>query len=240
MDISPILRHERIALSFSGGKDSLAVAHLLRPHWDRITFYHLDAGDLLPEVAEIVSEMEAMAPRFVRVETDSRAWSEANGLPSDLVPHTGTQAGMLVGGRQRIVGRYDCCGQNLWLPMLQRMVEDKITLVIRGTKRCDLAKLPAGNGPSDLFEIWLPIIDWSHDDVFAYLRSVGAPICRVYQHVVNSPECATCSAWTSESRASYLAQFHPGLHAEYARKLRAVAGEVAPVYAQMHLEIEAL
>ena len=44
----------KTALQFSGGKDSLACIHLMRSHWDTLTVYHVDTGDLLPEVREIV------------------------------------------------------------------------------------------------------------------------------------------------------------------------------------------
>lgn len=238
--ISPsiLAPHKNIALQFSGGKDSLAVAHMLRDYWHRLTFYHVDAGDLLPEVREIVDGMERQVPRFVRIASDSRAWAAINGQPSDLIPYTGTAPGMLMGGKTRISGRYDCCGHNLWVPMHARMVADGITLVIRGTKRCDMARLPATTGDNSMgYELWLPIEDWSHDDVFAYLREVGAPICRIYDDKVNAPECATCPAWWNEGRGAYLKKHHPALFALYAGRLRLVAKEVIPVWQTLVTEM---
>jgi phosphoadenosine phosphosulfate reductase len=239
--IPPLPEGGNIALQFSGGKDSLAVAYLLRPYWDRITLYHVDAGDLLPEVREIVDSVEAMVPRFVRIASDSKAWATVNGLPSDLVPCTGTLPGVLMGGKTRISARYECCGHNLWIPMHARMVADGVTLAIRGTKTCDMAKLPAVSGDQTLgYELWLPLQDWSHADVFAYLREVGAPICRVYENNVNAPECATCSAWWSEGRAGYLAKYHPDLSAAYQAKLGMVAREVFPMVASLNAELGAV
>lgn len=239
IDPSPVLApHRNIALQFSGGKDSLAVAYMLRPFWDRLTFYHLDAGDLLPEVREVVDGMAARVPNFVRVESDSKAWAEVHGQPSDLTPYTGTPPAMLMGGKTRISGRWDCCGHNRWIPMHQRLAADGVTLVIRGTKRCDMAKLPAATGDTSMgYELWLPIEDWSHDDVFAYLREVGAPLAKVYSHKVNAPECATCPAWWNEGRAAYLKVHHPHLFAAYARRLRTVLAEVAPVFDTLLTEI---
>jgi len=236
--ISPLPLHGNIALQFSGGKDSLALVHLFRNDWDRITVYHVDTGDLLPEVREIVDDVAAMVPRFVRISSDSRAWGAIHGLPSDLVPCTGTPPAILMGSPTRISGRYECCGHNLWLPMHARMVADGVTLAIRGTKRCDMAKLPAVSGDQTLgYELRLPIEDWSHDDVFAYLREVGAPICRVYESNVNAPECATCPAWWSEGRGAYLAKYHPDLHAAYRAKLAIVGAEIAPLYADLQREV---
>ncbi len=226
-------------MQFSGGKDSLACVHLLREHWDEITLYHVDTGDLLPEIREIVDHVEAMVPRFVRTRSDSAGWMQANGLPSDLVPTTSTAMGLMIGAsQQRIVDRFDCCLQNLWLPMHEPMAADGITLVIRGTKRADLTKLPAENGPSGWgYDLWLPLLDWSHADVFAYLREVGAPICRVYENHFNAPECATCPAWWSEKRARYLKRHHPALYGAYRAKLERVSRETTPHWLALQEEL---
>lgn len=228
--MTPLDRHGAGALHFSGGKDSLALVYLLRPQWDKLTLYHLDAGDLLPEVREIVASVEAMVPRFVRVNTDSSKWMTAHGLPSDLVPTSSSAMGLMIGASTLpIVDRFTCCISNIMAPMHRRMLEDGHRLVIRGTKRADLARMPHENGDTGGgYELWLPLLDWSHDDVFAYLHSVDAPICRVYEHKVQSPECATCPAWWSEGRTAYLRKHHPELFEAYRRKLAAVAAEIAP------------
>jgi 3'-phosphoadenosine 5'-phosphosulfate sulfotransferase (PAPS reductase)/FAD synthetase len=228
-----------IALQFSGGKDSLALVHLLRPHWDRLTLYHVDTGDLLPEVREIVDSVEAMVPSFIRIERDSRGWMERFGLPSDLVPTNCTPAGVMIGiGHRRIVDRFDCCASNIMAPMHERMVADGVKLVTRGTKRADFPRLPAPDGPTGMgYDLWQPLLEWSDADVFSYLREVGAPICRVYENGVQSPECATCPAWWSEGRASYLAKHHPDLNAAYQAKLKLVAAEVAPLWAHLQREV---
>jgi len=231
--------HKNIALQFSGGKDSLALVHLLRPHWDRLTFYHVDTGDLLPEVREIVDSVEAMVPRFVRIETRPADWQQRFGMPSDLVPSSCTPLGVKIGmSDQRLIDRFECCAFNIMVPMHEAALKDGCTLVIRGTKRADMKRLPAENGPTGLgYDLWLPLLEWSDDDVFAYLREVGAPICRVYENGAQSPECATCPAWWSEGRSSYLGKYHPELHAAYQAKLALVAAEVAPMWANLQREV---
>ena len=236
---NPLSNHKNVAFQFSGGKDSLALVHVLRPHWDRLTLYHVDTGDLLPEVREIVDGVEAMVPSFVRIETQAADWNERFGLPSDLVPSSCTPLGVKIGmSDRRLVDRFECCAFNIMVPMHNAALKDGCTLVIRGTKRADMKRLPAEDGPTGLgYDLWLPLLDWSDADVFAYLREVGAPICRVYENGVQSPECATCPAWWSEGRAAYLAKHHPDLSETYRAKLEVVAAEVAPLWAHLQREI---
>ncbi len=230
--------HKNVALHFSGGKDSLAVTYLLREVWPRITLYHVDTGDLLPEVREIVDGVEAMVPRFVRINTDAMKFVDEVGLPSDLVPTSCTPGGLLLGlGSRRIIDRFDCCASNIMMPLHQRMVADGITLVIRGTKRADTPRMAhSGGDTGEGYDLWLPLIDWSHDEVFAYLRKAGAPICRVYEHKVNAPECARCTAWWGEGRAAYLGKYHPALYADYQARLAIVAREIAPHLQTLQVE----
>src|SRR6185437_3691241 len=88
IDLSPLNHHEKIALSFSGGKDSLACLYLLRDHLHRLTVYHVDTGDLMPETQGIVSQVEAMCPNFVRIHSDARGRIAEYGYPTDLLPHS--------------------------------------------------------------------------------------------------------------------------------------------------------
>ena len=239
IDTSVLDRHEKIACSFSGGKDSLACVYLLRPFKDRITIYHMDTGDLLPEVHEIVEHVKGFWPRFVHIQGDVNGWIKSNGYPTDLLPHTAHTLGQMMGEPDHILlPRYDCCFANLMWPTYQRIKDDGNTLIIRGTKAADMRKLPTHSGEiKDGVEIYLPLNGWSHQDVFNYLRSVGAPISRVYDHVTNSPECARCSAWWGEKRASYLRQFHPALHKDYMDRLRIVATELAKPLANLNREL---
>lgn len=228
IDLAVLDRHAKTALSFSGGKDSLAVVYLLRGRLDQLTIYHLDTGDLLPETRAIVAHVRTMAPDFVHIQGDIEGFVHANGLPSDLVPHTAHPVGRMMGEAVTpLIARYDCCWHNLMNPIYQRIIADGNTLMIRGTKQVDMRALPVASGDhADGLEFLYPLQSWSNDEVFAYLREVGAPISRIYDHVVNSPECARCTAWWSEQRAAYLRQYHPALYEDYKHRLVLVAQEL--------------
>lgn len=243
IDLSPFARHEHVALAFSGGKDSLAVVWLLRAAGvlDRVVFYHLSTGDLLPEIEETVVAVRAIAPRWVEIRTDARAWRAEHGNPSDLVPHSSHDVGRAMGEGRRLSSRYECCSQNLMLPFWERVRADGNTLLIRGTKACDMRRLPCESGEVvDGVELWLPLRDWSHADVLAYLRAEGAPLSSVYDRMTNAPECATCTAWWSEGRAAYLRERHPALFVEYAEGMASVMEEVGPVAEKLAAELREL
>lgn len=227
IDLVPLLRHYRIALSFSGGKDSLAVVYLLREYLPRIVIYHLDTGDLLPEMREIVAHVKAFAPNFVHIQGDVDGFIAEHGLPTDLLPHSAHTIGQEMQEGPRLIARYDCCYKNLMLPIYERIRSDNNTLLIRGTKAVDMARLPVASGQTvDGMELWYPLQGWTHAEVFDYLRRAGAPLARVYDYVTNSPECARCSAWWGEGRDAYLREFHPALWRAYRERLGIVADAI--------------
>lgn len=242
IDLAPLERHSKIALNFSGGKDSLACIYLLRDHLHRITVYHNDTGDLLPEVMETVEQTKAMCPNFAHIRGDVLAWQREHGLPSDLVPYSASELGRMVGQeRTRIVPRYDCCYANLMRPLWERVVADGNTLVIRGTKRVDFPTLPVVDREvRDGVEFMYPLQEWSHAEVFEYLRREGAPISRIYEEGLQAPECSRCTAWLNVGQAAYLKRHHPERLAQYRDRLHAVFREVEPMLKDMASELQEL
>lgn len=237
-----LARHERVGLSFSGGKDSLACLYMLRPHLDRVTVYHVDTGELLPEVLAVVAHAKTLAPNFVHVSTDARGWIAQNGLPTDLLPFSSHTIGRLAGQESvRLAPRYDCCWANIMEPAYRAMRAGGVTLIVRGTRRDDMPRLPVVSGDVvDGVEYAYPLQDWSAEQVLAYLRAEGAPIARLYDHQHQAPDCATCPAWMSERRATYLRAHHPALFAEYRERVAAVVGEIAPALSGILAEVKEL
>jgi 3'-phosphoadenosine 5'-phosphosulfate sulfotransferase (PAPS reductase)/FAD synthetase len=224
-----LAKHEKVCIAYSGGKDSLACVHLLRDYLDGITIYHNELDDVLPETRESVAVVEAFAPHFVRIMTPVSAFIARHGLPSDLLPHASHPLGQEMGESiHRLVWRYDCCSLNLMKPLMDRVLADGNTLMIRGVKTCDMQRLPAKDGDvQNGIEVFHPIEDWSDADVFAYLRAVGAAVPRFYDYTSQGIDCARCSAWLSEGRGAYLRQFHPDLYRDYRARLQVVAEEIA-------------
>lgn len=235
-----INQHERIALQFSGGKDSLACLYLLREHWDKITVYWLDTGDAFPEALEVIERVKEVVPRFVRVPSSSRAVIEQFGLPTDLVPASCTPMGIEAsGGGVLMQDKFSCCLRTMMIPMHQRMLADGITLIIRGQKNADTYKgwLRSGDIEGGM-QCLFPLQDWTDEQVHQYLEAQGIEAPAFYQRGMRSmPDCMTCSGWWDEGRAAYLKEHHPLHYQEYQSRLNTISDAVGGHIAAFNREV---
>lgn len=233
-------RHERIALQVSGGRDSLACLYLMRPYWDRLTVYWVNTGAAFPETVAIMGQVRAMVPHFVEINGDQPGVISRCGIPSDIVPASHTPIGILAEGEQRVMiqDRYSCCANVVMIPLHQRMVEDGITLVIRGQKAADKLKAPIKSGAVDLgIEYLFPIEGWSSRQVTAYLQSQGAPIPRFYEMLDGAPDCMTCSAYWENGVAPYLKRYHHDAYQEVQHRLDIIKLATADSIANFNNEV---
>lgn len=236
-----IKRHDRIAFQFSGGRDSLAALYLLRPYWSKIAVYWCNPGDPFPETTDLMELVRAEVPRFVEIAGRQPQVIEQLGIPSDIVPATRTQLGVMVEGKPAplIQDRYSCCAMSMMVPTHERMIQDGITLIIRGQKNADKFKSPARSGALiDGFEMLFPIEDWTASDVMDYLRVNRLPIPRFYSMLNAMPDCMTCSAWWEEGVTKYLKAYHPEAHAEVQRRLDSINEAVREHIAAFNTEVE--
>lgn len=220
--------HERIALQFSGGRDSLAVLHLMQPWWPRMTVYHLDTGDQYPETRFIADWARQRVPLAV-IRTDVAAWRDEHGWPSDVVPASGTPLGQKVDGAGvRVSGRYECCWRNLMWPMHERMVRDGITLIVRGQRNDEYATPPLRSGDWDGgMQVLYPIEDWTADDVNAYCRANSLPLAPWYEEGIRrGPECLHCTAWWDDGRLPYVRRHHPAAYGQVMFQLKRIGDAV--------------
>ena len=237
MDWSALDRHAgRVAVYFSGGKDSTAVLWMLRQAGllDRVTAYHGTTLDLFPEMVAHVDTVRAWCPNFVTVESDARAWARQHGDPSDLVPHSSHQIGQGMAEGGKLSSRYDCCVSNLMQPVHDRVTADGNTLAIRGTRRDDMKRLPMASGENiGGLELLLPLEGWTEAQVFDFIAENNIPIPSFYSHFRQGPECMTCPAWWNVDAGPYLRTHHPAKFEEYRDRVATVMREVSPCLANL-------
>lgn len=231
---SVIQRHQRVAFQFSGGRDSTAALYYMRPFWDRFVVYHLDTGDQFPETAGVVAQVEANFGQFIRIESSVEAIRAMHGHPTDLMP-VDNQAGLgqaVSGARMRLMPRYECCFRTLMAPMYQRMVNDGVTLIVRGQRDSEFARPLARSGFNDgVHELLFPIQSWTDGDVMEFLDRYSLPVAPFYDEgMTQAPECMGCTAWLNEGRFDYMRKHHPREFKRVIKVMRSVKQEVDRQY----------
>jgi 3'-phosphoadenosine 5'-phosphosulfate sulfotransferase (PAPS reductase)/FAD synthetase len=229
--MNPIDRHDKIALQFSGGKDSLAALYLCKPWWDKITVYWLNTGAIPPSSIKRMDKIRALVPHFVEILSDQPADIEANGYPVDILPlrtHNGARMFEEHDGI-KLQPWMSCCANNLFLPMHARMIQDKITLIIRGQRNEEQRKAVIRNGQSmDGFEVYFPLENWTQQQVFDFLLDNDIEIPPNYQYDMASVDCWDCTAYlfTNGGRGAYLRAHEPELYPKYIHILKQIRAEV--------------
>jgi phosphoadenosine phosphosulfate reductase len=230
-------KYERAILQFSGGKDSTALIYLARPYLDRITVMFIDTWATFPHVLEFAEETCRKLGadlQIVRPPIPVRDYIDAAGLPSDIVPVEATLefSPLLNGanGGTRVQSWMRCCGAMLWGPLDKAVRDSGIKLVLRGSKKAD-ARVGAPPGfIEDGIEYSSPLWDWSHDDVFSYLKREGVTLPKQYRlGCEESLDCTICTAFLADhyhgrSKLEYIRENHPELWPELRGRLSALQG----------------
>ncbi len=222
-------RHSRVALMFSGGRDSIACLKLCAEFLPQITVVWVNPGNPYPETVEQMRKVREGVPHFEVVMGQQPEFIRKNGYPLDLVP-----IGMTALGRtfRRVdgisaVSFIDCCATNMWQPAAEHIASAGYTGVIRGDKRADELKPPLDSGDTrGGVEFLFPLESWTEDDV---TRFVGGELPASYRRGVRtSLDCMNCTAYLSHNaeRIRDLATVDPEAHAEVRAVLRSAAEEI--------------
>ena len=207
-------RHQRAVLSFSGGRDSIALLKLLEPFLDRLTVVWLNTGNLFPEVKRYMEVVKGLTPHFVEIRTNVVSSIVEKGYPVDVLPIDYTEFGQSCTNTKRIKLRsyLECCFENISLPLYEYIRAQGYTLVLRGNRKKDSHKTPVENGQIiEGTQYVSPLWNWSDEDVVEYLRRSGEEITPRLQMDHSSLDCMACTAFTNHSldRIKYIKEYHP-------------------------------
>lgn len=209
----------RLALAFSGGKDSWACLWLNKDRLADIAVIWVNTGKNYPEMLDTIELAKAICPNFIEVIVDRDGQNAFNGLPSDVVPINWTRHGQDVTSKKPVMVQsyLQCCFENIGANLQKYCKDNGITHLIRGQRNDEGHKSSARDQTNvDGIVYVQPIEDWTADEVLAYVaRHMTLPEHFKLKH--SSMDCFDCTAFSSDSkdRIEYARLKYPELHNLY-------------------------
>lgn len=207
-------RHERAFLAFSGGKESVALAHMLRPWRERVTLLWTNTGVMAAHMIEFVRAYRDHGWTLEELHSPNLAehW-QAAGTPAEVFPLANVNGE----AEPRLQPWLHCCGVIRQGPINAFLrAQDGPTCLINGQRRLDAGATVAGlksQLPATV-EVAMPLMDWSEADVMAYVAQHGLTLPSQYAAgYADSLECLPCPAPMNAARLRYLRRHHPDMAA---------------------------
>ncbi len=198
----------RGVVAYSGGKESVALKHLLQPWADRLEFVWANTGAMLPHRREFI-----LGQGVTEVRSDQSQRFKAAGLPSRVVPIFNTPIGKLMDAAPQ-----DRLLVSDWVTCCLSMREHGIGLEIHGQRAEDGV---AAQYPRRILPLW----NWTEQQVYSYVREQRLELPQQYSMgYPDSGECWNCTAQLSELRFKYMADHHPEQWQQLRPSLLAVYG----------------
>ena len=224
-------RHERVALMYSGGKDSLACLYLLKEYLPRLTVVWGNTSANFPEIEESMRALGAQVPSFLEVVSNQPRSIRERGHPVDVLPVNYSTHGQKYTDEKPLLLRnyMECCAENLWTPLSDAVKRHGFTAVIRGQRADESHGAPITSGHiEDGIEYIFPIEDWTEPQVLQYLQEQGVETNNRLGMAHSSLDCWDCTAYCngSQGRMKYIKANHPEKHVKVVALLKQIDNAV--------------
>jgi 3'-phosphoadenosine 5'-phosphosulfate sulfotransferase (PAPS reductase)/FAD synthetase len=192
-------RHNRVHLSFSGGRDSVVLADLCRPWHQQVVLVWANTGLMWPHMARFVREFsntQGLRLLEARPRGSLREFWAREGVPVNILPYENA----IGQARPRMQLWPNCCSWLRGAPVFDAIIADGGTAMLHGQRAADASPNKHHQSPgafvAGLIECAGPIWDWSDEEVAAYVQNRELALPLQYQgHDGSSLECAYCPAF---------------------------------------------
>lgn len=214
-------RMENPYIAFSTGKDSTCVAELVWQQRSEVPAVYFDAQCSFPESAAYLNRMETEGRRIIRF------------LCEPLL-----ETFMRVGGPTSLYSERETMKSTVYRPiaeLIQRHGFDGTFVGLRAAENWGRTQLYKYRGGLFWHQRWgllecIPVADWSHNDVWAFIFSNGLDYNQIYEKMRDMPiEDQRISYWAGETkhrhgRWAFLRRHYPELYNEFVALFPEVAG----------------
>ncbi len=230
---------ERPLVLFSGGKDSLVLAHILEPYKDLFELVWINTGAMFPHMVEFVRGY-GLRFNFVELTSDQPARLAEMGLPAYIVPSYNTVNAMLwvEGERKAVITDWRlCCSELRTLPAIDYAKNINSTLIIHGQRELDNGGWPTDADVNGVNLHGL-IYRWTSSQIYNYIKKYQIKLPEQYDYIqANSQnqnpegmnlslECWNCTANISNERINYMRERYPELLEQLKPNIAAVYDSV--------------
>lgn len=215
-----IEKHDRIAVSWSGGRCSTVVLHMARQIRPDIMVFHTDHGVLYPEISKFVRELShAWKLNLFIVKPEKTFWevTAEHGFPKMRRPAS-------IDRKVKSVGIPKCCNELKHKPEKRFAREHSIDAFLTGLRVAEAQNRALGMRRSGQYHFperlkawkYYPIAFWTTRELNAYIQEHDVPISPIYERT-DRTGCWPCTAhvkWRED-----LMQTHPKLYDFMVEKL---------------------
>lgn len=220
-------RHERVFLAFSGGKESVVLAHMCEPWREKVTLLWVRIQFHAPHMADFIRGYAERGWRLEEIPGPDlmEHWRSA-GTPAEVVP-----VDHALGRRQpRLQSWPMCCYSIRQVPLNAYIrAQNEPCALLHGQRTADGGATVGGltGQMPDYVEVAQPLSSWSEAEVMAYIDRHGLTLPEQYgQGCSDSLECLVCPAAPKPERLAYLDRRYP-IPARIARRAMVEGGTAA-------------
>lgn len=226
-----------LVIQFSGGKDSLAVLHLLKEATSEVEVevHYGNTGAQLPEMTDFVRRTcKALKYRLLEVKPkeDINQFQKFNGLPADVVPSWNMQLVSWTEKKTQLIQpTHYCCLQMLWFPLAEAAIDSGAKHIVRGSKLSDSQiSVPPNTVDENGIRYHYPVWGWDDNQVLEFLKSIDAELPPYVDKISQGPDCWFCTGYTNHEGAKqqyqYIKDNYPDLWPELQKRIATVKTEL--------------
>lgn len=206
-------RHGKVFLGFSGGKESVALCHLLEPWRDRVTLVWVNTGVMAPHMVDFVRGFRDQGWALIELQSPNvlEHWA-AVGTPAEVFPQDNV-SGL---AEPRLQPWAHCCRTIRQEPINAFLREqDGPVCFINGQRRADRGGATVAGLASHLpptVEIVMPLAKWTTRELLLYVEYHVLDLPPQYaEGYADSIECIICPAPMKAERLAYLKRRYPAI-----------------------------